>query len=100
MKADCTQFDDLMRESIGSTLAPAEEAALDAHAQVCPACVARMKGYIAARELAREVREGDDEAFAPLPETVVARILAAQRAAAAAEGAMKSGRGKRSGKAG
>ena len=96
MKADCTRFDDLMRESIDATLAPAEEAALDAHAQACPACVARMRGYIAARELARDAREGDDESFVALPEAVVARILTAQRAA---DRSARSGRGK-SGKAG
>ena len=99
MKADCTRFDDLMRESIDATLAPAEEAALDAHAQACPACVVRMRGYIAARELARDAREGDDEAFVALPEAVVARILAAQCAAVAADRSTRSGRGK-SGKAG
>src|SRR5262245_63914331 len=83
---DCARIDELLSNSLDDALTPEEQADVDSHLARCPACVRRLRGYVATVAALKAAGEAErDEVPPPIPESLVARILAA-RAAAVASG--------------
>ncbi len=83
---NCRRIDVLLSTALDEALPPREQAEVDAHLATCPACVRRLKGYGVTVQVLKGLRaiEQADEP-PPVPENLVARILAARSAAAANE---------------
>ncbi len=76
----CDRFDALHLASLDGPLPPSERAEFDGHLATCPACVDRLRGYVATVETLKGLaRDEDLEDAPPLPEELVGRLLAARR---------------------
>ena len=80
MNTECATFHELLTESLDGSLPPERQARFDAHLLACPDCVRSLKDLVVVKAAARAARESSEESFAPLPETLVARLLDARRA--------------------
>ena len=87
MNTECATFHELLNDALDGSLPSERQALFDAHFLLCPACVRRMKDLVVVKAASRAARESNEDAFAVLPESLVARIVAAQRA----EGSRRAG---------
>ncbi len=75
----CTQFDDLLCDSIASDLPADARAEFDGHLAACPPCLAVFKNYLRARQMASAAFDRADDAAPPLPEATVLAVMKAVR---------------------
>jgi predicted anti-sigma-YlaC factor YlaD len=81
MKTECQRFQDLLLGGLDESLAPADQARLDAHLSECPTCLDAMRDHVVLRSLLREVGRPAVDPSPPLPEDLVARCTQAMKAA-------------------
>lgn len=77
----CRELVEFLDDYLAGRLPPERVRAFNEHLSLCPACVAYMKTYEAAGELAREALGSAPDAPPPeeIPEGLVQAILAARR---------------------
>ncbi len=74
---DCRRFDELHRQTLDGPLAGPARAEFDEHLAGCPDCVRRLRGYVATQGALAEIGALEAaESAPPLPESLVAAILA------------------------
>ena len=75
----CDRCDELLSNALDAALTAPEQSEVDAHLAECAPCVGRMRSYAATVGALRELGEAEQaEAPPPVPESLVARILAAR----------------------
>ena len=91
MKHVCVQLPPTLGDHEGSELDEAGLRALDEHLRECSTCAEAMKGTMVQRALVRGVFGASAAALAPLPDPLVARLVAKmkQEAAKATKGKNK-----------
>ncbi len=82
----CTQFDDLLSDSLASDLPPGSRSDFDGHLAACPSCLAVFKNYLRARQMASAAFDHADEAAPPLSDATVLAVMKAVRSRGAATG--------------
>jgi len=74
----CREFVEFLDDYLEGTLSPDRAATFDSHLSSCPSCVAYMKTYAAAIELAREALASELPLPEDVPEDLIRAILAAR----------------------
>lgn len=87
----CTQFDDLLSDSLASDLPPGARSDFDGHLAACPLCLAVFKNYLRARQMASAAFDRAEETAPPLSEEIVSRVMRAIREQGGASEAARVG---------
>ena len=79
----CRDVIEFLMEYAAGTVAAEEMTIFEAHLAICPPCVAYLKTYQVTVDLGRPSFDDDQDPDPPIPEELVAAVLAARRGAKA-----------------